>query len=409
MYLVVKQQIKHLKVEEYNILRELCRASKNLYNQAIYEIRKIYKEEKRHLHFSEIDTLLRSSENYKMLYAQTAQQTLRCVDKAYSSFFGLLHSEAEYKQINEPNYLNKNGYYKLINPCPHIKRGIFNVPYSRLYDKRDCRIKIKIPPILKDKVVKQVWIIPKQNAKFFEIQYVYEIKDFKGEIPIKNVLAIDFGINNLCTCVTNGGKSFIIDGKKLKSYNQWYNKRISELKSIKAHQRIKEFTFQMYKIVRKRNNRFCDYINKSAKYIIDYCIRNNIDTIVCGVNKDFQRNSNLGKVNNQIFTEFPFSKLKNNIEYRSKLNKINFIEQEESYTSKASFFDKDFIPTYGESFSNSFSGLRVKRGLYKTSSGMLLNADVNGALNILRKSNVVSLNTLYSRGELDTPMRISII
>ena len=128
------------------------------------------------------------------------------------------------------------------------------------------------------------------------------------------------------------------------------------------------------------------------------------------MNKDFQRNSNMGKKNNQTFTQIPFGKIKNNLEYLSKLNGINFIEQEESYTSKASFWDKDEIPTYNTDNPQTyiFSGKRICRGMYVSKEGKYLNADINGALNILRKSKVVSLNTLYNRGELDTPVRIRV-
>ena len=142
---------------------------------------------------------------------------------------------------------------------------------------------------------------------------------------------------------------------------------------------------------------------------MNYCVNKDIDTIVCGVNKGFQRNSNIGKVNNQKFTQIPFGKLRENLRYLCKLNGIKFIEQEESYTSKASFWDKDIIPTYGDEDIPTFSGKRIKRGLYKTKEGKSLNADVNGALNILRKSNIVSLEGLYARGELNTPVRIRVV
>ena len=117
----------------------------------------------------------------------------------------------------------------------------------------------------------------------------------------------------------------------------------------------------------------------------------------------------MGKVNNQTFVQMPFYRLQQKLEYQCEIYGIDMVEQEESYTSKASFWDKDEIPVYGDSKQYSFSGKRIKRGLYQTSSGRLLNADVNGALNILRKSNVVSLDGLYSRGELNTPVRIRVL
>lgn len=158
-------------------------------------------------------------------------------------------------------------------------------------------------------------------------------------------------------------------------------------------------------MLRKRENRVRDYLSKTAKKIINYCLKHNIGNLVLGKNKGFQQKSNLGKVNNQM----PFYKLQQKLKYQCNLYGIDIIEQEESYTSKASFWDRDDIPVYGDSKQYNFSGKRIKRGLYQTSSGMLLNADVNGALNILRKSNVVSLNGLYSRGELNTPVRIRVL
>ena len=403
MYLTIKQQIKLTK-KEYLILRELCHTSKNLYNQALYEIRQEYFNNKKYLNYYNIIKLLQGTENYSKLQAQVSQQTLKVVDENFKSFFALI--KKKYK-ARIPKYLDKDGFFELIIPTVNIKNGKFQLPYSRSYAKNHDKIYIKVPSILEGKQIQQIRIIPKHDARYFEIHYLYKVDEIKVKETITNILAIDFGINNLCTCVTNGGKSFIMDGKKLKSYNQWYNKRVSILKSIKDKQKLK-YTHQLYKVTQKRNNRIRDYIHKTCKYIIDYCMDNNIDTIVCGVNKDFQRNSNMGKKNNQVFTQIPFGKIRENIKYRCVIKGIRFIEQEESYTSKASFWDKDLIPTFGDEEIPKFSGKRIKRGLYCTSQNKILNADVNGALNIMRKSNVVSLDTLYSRGELDTPTRIRV-
>ena len=162
--------------------------------------------------------------------------------------------------------------------------------------------------------------------------------------------------------------------------------------------------------MRKRNNRVNDYISKAAKRIINYCIEHKIGKLVCGYNATFQRNSKLGKANNQNFVNIPYGSLRAKLEYLCQLNGISFTEQEESYTSKASFWDRDDMPVYNADNPQkyAFSGKRIFRGLYKTSTGRRLNADVNGALNTLRKSNVVDLSVLYSRGELNTPVRIRV-
>ena len=407
MYLAVKQQLNNLSKSEYLVLRELCRVSKDLYNQALYEIRQEYFRSKKHLNYYEVYKILRSTENYGLLQAQISQQTLKVVDENFKSFFGLIRKKLK---ARIPKYLDKDGFFKITIPTVSIRDGKIQLPYSRQYAKEHDKVYLKVPSVLKGKEVKQVWIIPRQNARFFEVQYIYNVEP-KEKKPIKNVLAIDLGITNLCTCVTSEGNSFIMDGRKLKSFNQWYNKETSRLNSIKDKQKIKGYTKKLYRIVTKRNNRVSDIIHKTCKYVVNYCVANDIDTVVCGINKDFQRYSNLGKVNNQKFTQIPFGKIRNILNYLCELNGVNFIEQEESYTSKASFWDRDEIPIFNSEskINNSFSGKRVHRGLYCSKNGILLNADLNGSLNILRKSSVVSLEALYSRGVLNPPSRIRVV
>ena len=151
-------------------------------------------------------------------------------------------------------------------------------------------------------------------------------------------------------------------------------------------------------------------MNKAARIIINYCIENDIGTLVVGYNETFQRESRLGKSNNQNFVNIPFGQLLKKFEYLCELNGIVFVKQEESYTAKSSFWDKDEIPKYNADTPTkyNFSGMRIQRGLYKTASGYIFNADVNGALNIMRKSNVVDMNILYTRGVVDTPVRIRV-
>lgn len=417
MYLTVKQQVKHLTKEEYNILRELCRISKNLTNQAIYNVKQYYLQEKQYLKYESNYYELKNSENYKLLNSNMAQQTLKDVDSMFKSFFALIklakQGKYNFKHIRLPNYLPKNGYSNLIISQIRIKNdNVLTIPFSNTFKKKhETKIQIKIPKILENKKIKEIQIIPKFNARFFEIQYVYEVQEKNINLNKNNALAIDLGVNNLCTCVTNTGKSFIVDGRKLKSINQFYNKRNAKLQSIKDKQNIKEQTKQQYLISRKRKNRVDDYINKTCKYVINYCLSNNIGNLVIGYNQTFQNKTNLGKKNNQIFTQLPFGKIREKLEYLCKMYNINYILQEESYTSKASFFDNDDLPIYNADNPQTyeFSGKRIKRGLYQTKNNYLFNADCNGALNILRKSKVVDLSILYNRGELDTPKRIRIV
>ena len=416
MYLVLKQQIKHLTKEEYNILRELCRIAKNLTNQAIYNVRQHYFQEKQYLRYEANCYEMKYLENYKLLNSNMTQQTLKNVDQMFKSFFALIklakQGKYNFRHIRLPNYLPKNGYTNLIIGQIRLRKdNILTIPFSNTFKKKyNNKIEIKIPQVLEDKKIKQIQIIPKFNARFFEIQYTYEIQEKNIKLDTNNALAIDLGVNNLCTCVTNIGKSFIIDGRKLKSINQFFNKQNAKLRSIKDKQNIKRQTKQQYLISRKRKNRVDDYINKTCRYIINYCIANDIGTLVIGYNQSFQCKTNLGKRNNQIFTQLPFGKIREKLEYLCKRYNINYVMQEESYTSKASFFDDDELPAYNMDNPQTyeFSGKRVKRGLYQTKDGYCFNADCNGALNILRKSKAVDLTVLCHRGELDTPKRIRI-
>lgn len=416
MYLTMKQQVKQLTKEDYKNLKLISHIAKNLANEAIYNVRQYYFSEGKYLNYQKNYELLKNSPNYKMLNSNMAQQILKEVDGSFKSFFGLLKlakkGKYSFKDIKLPKYLPKDGFTTLVIGFVRIKGNKLVIPYSNTFKKEHKSIEINIPPKLVDKKIKEIRIIPKSKARFFEIQYIYEVEEIQSNVDKNKALAIDFGINNLATCVTSIGKSFIIDGRKLKSINQWHNKENTCLQSIKDKQGYKiRYTNRQLKNTQKRNNRVNDYMNKTARMIINYCLENNIGNVVCGYNETFQRSSKLGKKNNQTFVNIPFGVLREKIEYLCKLYGINFVKQEESYTSKASFFDRDNIPVYN--YDNpkeyKFSGKRIKRGLYQRKEGKLLNADVNGALNILSKSKVVDLDVLYNRGELDTPIRIRIV
>ena len=414
MYLTLKQQVKYLSKEEFMNLKYLSHIAKNLTNEAIYNSRQYYFNEKKYLSYNENYKILKNSQNYKKLNSNMAQQILKEVDGSFKSFFALLKlaKNGQYDgKIKLPDYLAKDGFTTLVIGFVRLKDDMLIVPYSNSFRKTHKEIAIKLPPILKGRKIKEIRIIPRQHSRYFEIQYIYEAEEVQRELNKNNALGIDLGIDNLCTCVTNFGASFIIGGKKLKSINQYYNKMNATLQSIKDKQKIKRTTLRQKRITRKRNNRVNDYISKTARVIVNYCLNNDIGKLVLGYNEDFQRNSNIGRINNQNFVNIPYGKLRDKLTYLCKLYGIEFKLQEESYTSKASFFDKDEIPIYdkGNLQKYIFSGKRIKRGLYRTSKGKLINADCNGALNILRKSKVVDLSVLYNRGELDTPKRIRIV
>ena len=403
MYLTVKQQVKHLSKDDYRSIKELCHIAKNLTNQAIYNIRQHYFAEGKYLNYEKNYALLKSSDNYRTLNSNMAQQILKEVDGSFKSFFGLLKKAKQgkhaLKDCRLPRYLPKDGYTTLVIGFVRLKGNKLILPYSNSFRKTHKAVEIAIPPILLDKKVKEIRIIPKADARFFEIQYIYEAECIQRNLNTTNALALDLGINNLVTGVSSKGETFIIDGRRLKSINQLFNKENARLQSIKDKQHFgKKTTNRQKAIARRRNNRINDYMNKTARRVIDYCIDHDIGTLVAGYNETFQKDSNIGKRNNQTFVNIPYGKLRDKFEYLCELNGIILVMQEESYTSKASFWDKDIIPVYKSDDTEEyhFSGKRINLGQYRTASGQVLNADVNGALNIMRKSSVVDANIVYT-------------
>ena len=415
MYLTIKQQVKHLSKEDYLTIKELCHTAKNLANEAIYNVRQYYFTEGEFLKYEKNYTLLKNSPNYKALNSNMAQQILKEVDGSFKSFFGLLkltkQGKYAFRDCKLPHYLPKDGYATLVIGFVRLNGNKLILPFSNNFKKTHKAVEITIPPVLLDKKVKEIRIIPKAGARFFEIQYTYESECIQRNLNKNNALALDLGINNLVTAVSNSGKTFIIDGRKLKSINQWFNKENARLQSIKDKQHFgKKTTNRQKAIARDRNNKVNDYMSKVARKVIDYCVANDIGTLVVGYNETFQRSSKIGKQNNQNFVNISYGRLRSKLKYLCELNSIVFEKQEESYTSKASFWDRDDIPVYNADNPKEyqFSGSRIHRGLYETAGGKTVNADVNGALNIMKKSNVVDMNILYGRGEGDTPVRIRI-
>jgi IS605 OrfB family transposase len=279
--------------------------------------------------------------------------------------------------------------------------------FSELHSK--TKIRVPFPTRLEGKTIKEVRICPIYNGKYFKIQYCYKQDVEEKNLDIDSCLAIDIGLNNLATCVTNTGTSFIMDGRKLKSINQYWNKQKAKYQSIASKQGQK-MTKRLYALAQKRNNRANDYVKKTAHYIVNYCIEHNIGTIVCGYNGDFKRSINLGKVTNKQFTQISFGSLREALFGLCEHYGIQYIEQEESYTSKASCLDLDDIPVYNPDnpYTRAFSGKRIKRGLYRAANGNTINADINGAVNILRKSKQNFDFEELCKGLLASPSRIRV-
>ena len=417
MFLTQSNVIRHLSKDEYAMLAEMCRYSNNLYNVALYNIRQYYFSEKKFLTYESNYHECKVNENYGLLQAGVAQQTLKVADRSFKSFFNLIKKaksgEYRFQDIKIPHYREKGGMFVLVlsTNAINIKDGFLQIPMSRAFSKAHAGklIKIAFPERLADKKIKEVRIIPIFKGQYFKIQYVYEQAEQNLNLSQDNALAIDIGLENFATCITTIGTPFIMDGRKLKSINQYWNKRKAQLQSIADKQKNKS-TKLIQCITTKRNNRAKDYVRKTAKYIVNYCIDNNIGTIICGYNSDFKRSINLGKMTNQQFTQISFGSLREQLSSLCEQYGMRYIEQEESYTSKASFLDLDEIPVYNpeQPYTGKFSGKRIHRGLYRYSDGRIANADLNGAANIMNKSKQNYDFVELCKGLLASPLRIRI-
>ena len=217
VYLTIRQQAK-LSKYEYETLLELCRYAKDLYNEALYNVRQCFFKESRYLDYYENYALLSNSDNYKMLNSNMAQQILKEADSSFRSFLSLLKLKKDGRYTDDariPSYLKKDGYYTLIIGFVRLQDNTLLIPYSNSFRKTHKKMEIRIPPILKDRSVKEIRIIPRSDGRFFELQYTYEAGfHIKEELDFNKALSIDVGINNLAACVSDDGRSFILDGKK---------------------------------------------------------------------------------------------------------------------------------------------------------------------------------------------------
>ena len=418
-FAVQSNVIRGLTRQQYSSLREMCQYSNNLYNVALYNIRQYFFENNKYLSYENNYHECRQNENYALLQAGASQQILRVADRSFRSFFSLLKKSKDEgydgKRIRIPHYRKKGGLFNLIlsTNSISIKDGKFRIPMSRKFVALHPAIKpivIPFPERLKDKTIKEVRIIPFDNGKHFKVQYVYEVTDENKKMNKDNAIAIDLGVNNLATCVSTVGTPFIMDGRKLKSINHQWNKEKAHLQSI-AKKQGKDVTSRLNIITEKRNNRVRDIIRKTARYIADYCIEKDIGSVFVGYNSDFKRSTDMGDANNQNFVQIPFGQFRQQLAFLCWKYGIDYIEQEESYTSKSSALDRDELPVYDpkKQFSGKFSGQRIHRGLYMSKNGTAINADVNGSANILRKGKQNLDFEKLCMGLLASPERIRVL
>ena len=362
-----------------NQLRHLCYISKNLFNEANYLVRQAFFNEKKWIRLSQLQQELLASSNFQQLTVPTAQMVLQLVDKAWKSFFAAsadwkVHPEKYFQQPRIPKYKPKNGQFLLA-----FKKNQITFSNGVLLLPQITGVQVKLRQASPSSLI-SVRIIPKGVGYVVELIYSKYVPSIPKYAPL-HIVGIDIGLTNLITMVNNIGKKPIaIKGGVVKSINHYYNKERARLHSIYTKQSIK-IGKKMKKIIAKREKKIDSYFHEASRYIINWCKKNDIDTVVIGLNKNWKQQIDLGKRVNQNFVSVPFDRLIQMIHYKAQDEGIRFIQTREDYTSKCSFLDGDLIKRQG-----SYSGERISRGLFCSKNGIIINSDVNGAYNIIKKA-----------------------
>jgi len=369
----------------YKECNDLSFKTKNLYNQALYRIKTHFNISGEYLSYGTLNNELLSEKqnDYVLLPSKIAQQTLRQLDTNFKNYFKALKVYEKYpnkfkNKPNPPNFLDKiQGRFLVIFNSQSILRRKQKIGILGL-SKTNISIKT-------NKIAKQITISPLRTGEY-SINILYE-KDCEAQVKSEIFAGIDIGVNNIATVALNTGKSFIANGKPLKSINQYYNKKLAKLKSKLPHyidskgkKKQRSNSNAIKKLTNKRNNKVKDYLHKASSKVVNELKQHNVSRVIIGHNNSWKDNVSIGKKNNQNFVLIPHTQFIQMLNYKLELVGISSVIREESYTSKCSFLDNEPICKHEE-----YMGKRLKRGIFKANNGMLINADQNGALNILKK------------------------
>ena len=364
--------------KDFKILDNLCFKSKNLYNSTLYAIRQEFIKNGSYLSYTKVQRIFQEDDqkDYRGLPAKISQQIMRLVDKNFISFFNSLKDW----KINPWKYKGRPKIPRYLDP----KKGRFVTVFtdqaiSKVWLRKGLIVlsglsELKISTNVSN--VDQVRIVPRVGR--YIIEAVYTVPDPLPKSDNGRYAAIDLGVNNLATLTTNleGYQPLVVDGRKVKSINHYYNKLKSKYQSLSPGNSTK----RLRRIEAKRENKINDYFHKSSRFIVNHLVSKGINSLIIGKNGGWKQDTMMGKVGNQNFVQIPFNKFISMLEYKCKLEGISVHLITEEYTSKCSFLDNEEIGKH-----STYMGKRIHRGLFKSSSGCLINADVNGSLNILRK------------------------
>lgn len=369
----------------YDILDNEAYKSKNLYNASLYAIRQYFFQNNTYLPYPKLQHIFQEEkqQDYYSLPTKVAQQTMRMVDKNFKSFF---NSNKEFKNNPSkfkgkpklPKYLNvNNGRYLLIYTSQAISKKLL----EKEGQIKLSGINVTIPTQVKYSQLQQVRVVNRDNKYIIEV--IYEDGNEPEFVDNDNYAAIDLGVTNFAAITTNihGIQPFIIDGRNIKSINRYYNKSLSECKAIlDTRNKGQKTSNKIRRLTDKRNNKIKDYLHKASRIIVNQLVSMEIGTVIVGHNKGWKQDTNIGKVNNQNFVQIPHSTFIKMLRYKCQQKGIQLKEVDESYTSKCSFLDNEEIRRHEK-----YIGKRITRGLFRTKSGVTMNADINGSYNIMRK------------------------
>jgi len=384
-------RVLHSKVKtnskDYKHLLNYSHYSNNLYNYCLYIVNEYFKETRKYIGRFKLDKLVCANENYKLLPVHCSQQIVKLIDQNFRSFLSVLNkkNKGQYSgNISIPKYRKRGGVYDVYftNQSFILKDGKIQLAISRTYKSINSvpKISVKYNSKINGKV-QQVVLKPINNGQYFKLMLIYR-EEIKPQINTvdTNKISIDLGINNFAAVYSTVTRPFILNGKPLKSYNSYYNKKKAKVKSLLKTDNDKHWSRKLQKLEDHRHGYISNYFHQYSNFLVKFCIKNLVSEVIIGYNKEWKQNINIGNINNQKFNSIPYFKFKEMLRYKLTEVGIKFTINEESYTSKCSSLDNEHVKKH-----ENYLGRRVKRGLFKSSRGKFINADLNGAINIMRK------------------------
>ncbi len=409
---LVEQHVINRDDPRFAVIDAAAFKSKNLYNAALYETRQAFIHEGKRLVYNEMDKRMQSHEAYKALPAKVSQQILMVLDRNWTAF-------CEARKAYEEDPSKFTGRPRLPK-YKHKQEGrnilIYTIQALSKPGLRDGLIRpsgLAITVETEHTSVDQVRIVPCNGH--YVVEVVYSKEPVQANVDPSFCVGIDLGVTNLAAIAANreGFVPRLVNGRPIKACNQWYNKRIKELKKKLPKADRERVTKQMERITTTRNRRINHYLHTASKRIVDFLVENGIGTVIIGKNPLWKQGVNLGRQTNQNFVSIPHARFIEMIRYKAELVGIQVEVTEESYTSVASFVDLDPIPTYtpNDEEKHVFSGKRIgkRNRLYRTKDGRKICADVNGAYNILRKRKPDAFSKAEgSAGYVVHPVRLAV-